>query len=95
LRMGVGKRCGSVGSASWRGERFGGSSLRVEAQRGQMINSVIACAVLMKLSMTTKLEMARVFPEVASYCMTHPSGKVRVSYRFGGSRRSSRPGGRR
>lgn len=69
--------------------------MRSEAQRGQMINSVIACAVLMKLSMTTKLEMARVFPEVASYCMTHPSGKVRVSYRFEGSTRSSRSGGRR
>lgn len=69
--------------------------MRSEAQRGQMINSVIACALMMKLSMATKLEMARLFPEVASYCMTHPSGKVRVSYRFEGSARSSRSGGRR
>jgi hypothetical protein len=69
--------------------------VRSDAQRGQMINSVIACALMMKLSMTTKLEMARLFPEVASYCMTHPSGKVRVFYRFEGSGRSSRSGGRR
>lgn len=69
--------------------------MRSDAQRGQMINSVIACALMMKLSMTTKLEMARLFPEVANYCMTHPSGKVRVFYRFEGSGRSSRSSGRR
>ena len=57
-----------------------------------MIKSVIACALMMQLSMTTKLEMARLFPEVASYCMAHPSGKVYVSYRFEDLRRSSRSG---
>jgi hypothetical protein len=34
-----------------------------------MIKSVIACALMMQLSMATKLEMARPFPEVASYCV--------------------------
>ena len=47
-----------------------------------MIKSVIACALTMQLSMTTKPEMARLFPEAASDCMAHPSGKVYVSYRF-------------
>jgi hypothetical protein len=58
-----------------------------------MIKSVIACALMMQLSMATKLEMARLFPEVASYCVAHPSGKGYVSYRFGASRRSSESGG--
>jgi|GEM_PF-4341346 hypothetical protein len=52
-----------------------------------MIKSIIACALMMQLSMGTKLEMARIFPEVARYCMAHPTGKVYVSYRFGNSRR--------
>jgi len=43
-----------------------------------MIKSVIACALMMQLSIATKLEMARLFPEVASYCMARPSGKVYV-----------------
>jgi hypothetical protein len=43
-----------------------------------MIKSVIACALMMLLSIATKLEMARLFPEVASYCMARPSGKVYV-----------------
>jgi hypothetical protein len=41
-----------------------------------MIKSVIASALMIQLSMTTKLEMARLFPEVASYRMAHPSEKV-------------------
>ncbi len=52
----------------------------------------LACAFMMQLSMTTKLEMARLVPEAASYCMAHPSGKVSVSYRFEDMRRSSRSG---
>lgn len=32
-----------------------------------MFNSVIACAIMMKLSMMTKHEMAGLFAEVASY----------------------------
>jgi hypothetical protein len=48
---------------------------------------------MMQLSMTTKLEMARMFPEVASYCMAHPSEEVSVSYRFEDLQRSLRSGG--
>jgi hypothetical protein len=65
-----------------------------EEQGRQMIKSVIACALMMQLSMATKLEMARLFPEVASYCMAHPSGQVSVSYRFEDLRSSLRSGRR-
>jgi hypothetical protein len=53
------------------------------------MHAVIACALMLNLSTTTKLEMARLFPEIARYCLAHPSGKVFVSYRFDASRSSA------
>lgn len=47
-----------------------------------MSSAVVTCALILKLSMTTKVEMARIFPGIASFCLSHAEGKVLVTYSF-------------
>jgi hypothetical protein len=46
----------------------------------QMIQTIITCAMLLNLSLPTKLEMRPVFPFVASHCMAHPRGALKVTF---------------
>lgn len=43
-------------------------------------HTVLACATLLNLSMTTKIEMQKLLPHAASYCITNPQGRLSVSY---------------
>jgi hypothetical protein len=43
-------------------------------------HTILACAALLNLSMETKLEMQRLLPQAASYCLSNPQGKLSVDY---------------
>lgn len=51
-----------------------------------MITTIVSCAMLLNLSMTTKIEMNRIFPQIGSYCLSHPQGNVKVTYALKESR---------
>ncbi len=43
-------------------------------------HTVLACATLLNLSMTTKVEMQHLLPQAASYCLENPKGRLSVAY---------------
>lgn len=45
-----------------------------------LYHAVLMCSVLLNLSMTTKLEMQKLLPKAASYCIENPEGRLSVAY---------------
>ena len=44
--------------------------------------TVIACATLLHLSITTQLEMGRILPSVQTYFLANPNGVVTATYKM-------------